>query len=112
MMPDNGWLRTFEDPITLPDGRTLFTLRDVADYITSLPEKETDLPDWQVAMEALLLVSRGGPPMMARIGIMKALNRHVERVFNSDREDTHWGNGSSRETNDRSYLRQHQQTGR
>ena len=111
-MPDNGWLRTFEDPITLPDGRTLFTLRDVADYITSLPEKETDLPDWQVAMEALLLVSRGGPTMMARIGIMKALNRHVERVFNSDREDTHWGNGSSRETSDRSYLRQHQQTGR
>ena len=91
MMPDNGWLRTFEDPITLPDGRTLFTLRDVADYITSLPEKETDLPDWQVAMEALLLVSRGGPTMMARIGVMKALNRHVERVFNPDRKDTHWG---------------------
>ena len=22
---------------------------------------------------------------------MKALNRHVERVFNPDRKDTHWG---------------------
>jgi len=30
-------------------------------------------------------------PMMARIGVMKALNRHVERVFNSDRKETHWG---------------------
>jgi hypothetical protein len=27
----------------------------------------------------------------ARIGVMRALNRHVERVFNPDRKDTHWG---------------------
>jgi len=48
-------------------------------------------PDWQAAIEVLLLVSRGGPTMMARIGVMKALNRHVVRVFNPDRKDTHWG---------------------
>jgi hypothetical protein len=29
--------------------------------------------------------------MLARIGVMKALNRHVERVFNPDRKDSHWG---------------------
>jgi hypothetical protein len=29
--------------------------------------------------------------MFARIGVMRALNRHVERVFNSNRRDTHWG---------------------
>jgi DNA-binding XRE family transcriptional regulator len=29
--------------------------------------------------------------MFARIGVMKALNRHVERVFNPSRKDTHWG---------------------
>ena len=23
---------------------------------------------------------------------MKTLNRHVERVFNPERKDTHWGN--------------------
>src|SRR5258708_13067327 len=28
--------------------------------------------------------------MFARIGIMRALNRHVERVFNPDRKDHHW----------------------
>jgi hypothetical protein len=43
-------------------------------------------------MEALMLVATlGGPTMFARIGVMRALNRHVERVFNSDRKDTHWG---------------------
>jgi hypothetical protein len=35
---------------------------------------------------------------LARIAVIKALNRNVERVFNPDRKDTHWGNGSSRET--------------
>ena len=39
----------------------------------------------------MLLCSRGGPTMMARIGAMKALNRDVERVFNPSRKDTHWG---------------------
>ena len=34
-------------------------------------------------MEALILVATsGGPTMFARIGVMRALNRHVEREFN------------------------------
>ena len=90
-MADKGWQRKFEDPIPLPDGRQLITLGDAADYITSLPKKESDLLEWQTAIEVLMLVSRSGPTMMARIGLMKALNRHVERVFNPERKDTHWG---------------------
>jgi hypothetical protein len=90
-MADKGWQREFEDPIALPDGRQLLTLKDAADYITKLSKKESDLPEWQTAIEVLLLVSRGGPTMMARIAVMKALNRHIERVFNSDRKDRHWG---------------------
>jgi hypothetical protein len=42
-------------------------------------------------MQALMLVARDGPTMFARIGVMRALNRHVERVFNPDRKVTHWG---------------------
>jgi hypothetical protein len=43
-------------------------------------------------MEALILVAEsGGPTMLARIGVMRALNRHVERVFNPDRKETHLG---------------------
>jgi hypothetical protein len=34
------------------------------------------------AIEALMLVADlGGPTMLARIGVMRARNRHVERVF-------------------------------
>jgi len=67
------------------------TLKDAADYIRGCQKKESDLPEWQTAIEVLMLCSRGGPATMARIGVMKALNRHVERVFNPDRKETHWG---------------------
>jgi hypothetical protein len=41
--------------------------------------------------ETLIMASEArGPVMHARIGMMKALNRNVERVF-SDRKDPHWG---------------------
>jgi hypothetical protein len=29
--------------------------------------------------------------VLAHIGVMRALNRHVERVFNPDRKEHHWG---------------------
>jgi hypothetical protein len=67
------------------------TLEDAGNYITKLPKAEHSAPEWQAAMEALLIVARGGPTMFARIGVMRALNRHVAREFNPDRKDTHWG---------------------
>jgi hypothetical protein len=73
----NGWSRHFDDPIVLPSGRKLITLRDRANYITWLPKKEAELPEWQTAIQALMLVAEhGGPTMIARIGVMRALNRH------------------------------------
>ena len=82
-----SWDQEFFDPIVI-NGKTLRTLRDAAQYIRELPKAEHDADEWQTAMEALLLVAaQGGPPMLARIGIMRALNRHVERVFNPDRKD-------------------------
>ena len=72
--------------------RELLALRDAAEYITALAKAQHDAADWQVAMETLLLVAeRNGPEMLARIAVMKTLNRHVEREFNPDRKDTHWG---------------------
>jgi hypothetical protein len=69
------WSKRFYDPIILPDGRKLLTLRDAAEHITTLPKAEHDAADWQGAMETLLLVAeRDGPEMLARIAVMKALN--------------------------------------
>jgi len=86
------WSRTFDDPIPVPRGRQLVTLKDAANYIQKLSKAEQDLKEWQAAVEALLLVvDLDGPTMMARIGMLRALNRNVERVFNPSRKDTHWG---------------------
>jgi hypothetical protein len=86
-----GWKRKFDDPIPLPRGRQLVTLEDAGRYITKLPKAEHEAEEWQAAMEALMLVARGGPTMLASIGVMRALNRHVERVLNPDRKEHHWG---------------------
>jgi hypothetical protein len=87
-----SWSREFDESIPLPDGRTLGSLRDAATYITALSKKEAALPEWQAAIETLILVVRmNGPTMFARIGVMLALNRGQVRVFNPDRKDTHWG---------------------
>jgi hypothetical protein len=60
----------------LPRGRQLVALQDAGTYITKLPKAQHDAPEWQAAMEALLLVAElGGPTMFARIGVMRALNR-------------------------------------
>ena len=86
------WDRPFAEPIELPKGKRLITLRDAALFITKLPKAEHDAEEWQAAMAALLLVAEhDGPTMFARIGVMRALNRHVERVFDLSRKDHHWG---------------------
>ena len=68
------------------------TLRDAADYIMKLPKAEQNLEAWQTAVEALIMAAENrGPLMHARIGMLRALNRNVERVSNSSRKDTQWG---------------------
>jgi hypothetical protein len=85
------WSRAFDDPIPLSRGPQLVTLKDAANYIQKLPKAEQDLEEWQAAVEALLLVVElNGPTMMARIGIIRALNRGYVREFSSSRKDTHW----------------------
>jgi hypothetical protein len=94
-----GWSREFDEPIAVPDGGTLVTLRDAADYITALPDEEAALPEWQAAIEALMLVADlGGPTMFARMGMMRALNRH--HVGSSTRREKNRieGGGNSRGT--------------
>jgi hypothetical protein len=87
-----SWDWEFIEPILLPKGKKLITLRDAALYITELPKAEHDAEEWQAAMQALLLAAEhDGPTMFARIGVMRALNRHVQRVFDPARKNKHWG---------------------
>jgi hypothetical protein len=79
MAAERGWQRKFDDPIPLPDGRELVTLRDAATHITALPKAEAALPEWQAAIEALMLVvEQAGPTMLARVGVMRELNRDIK----------------------------------
>jgi hypothetical protein len=70
-----GWSRRFDEPIPLPRGCQLVTLKDAGNYITKLPKAEHEAPEWQAAMQCLIPVAeKNGPTMMARIGVMRALN--------------------------------------
>jgi hypothetical protein len=86
-----GWGRPFEDPIEV-NGRKLVTLLDAGNYVAALAKKEHAAPEWQAAMEALILIAEGGgPTMFARIGIMRALNRHYVPELNTKGKEPHWG---------------------
>lgn len=54
------------------------SLRDAGEYIAEPLKPVHDAPEWQAAMEALILVAeQGGPTMFAWIGIMRALNHRT-----------------------------------
>jgi hypothetical protein len=46
----------------LPRGGQLVTLEDAGTYITRLSRAEHEAPEWQAAMEALILVATVGGP--------------------------------------------------
>lgn len=77
--------REFFDPIPLPDGRKLVTLKDAGEYIQALPAAVQKTDRWQTATQALLIVVKTGDPMLARMGIMLALDPRGEPVFDKTR---------------------------
>lgn len=69
------WSQAFDDPIPLPDGRELRTLREAADTILALPGQTRQSEHWRVAAQMLLTVAEGrGPLMFADIGMRRAIN--------------------------------------
>ena len=57
-----------------------------------LPKAEQNQERWQTAVRELMIgAERNGIMMLAQIAMLRALNRNVERVFNPDRKDHHWG---------------------
>jgi len=70
MSKPTGWGREFDDPIELP-GRT---------YRLVILKAEQSLLEWQTAIGCLIGAAEG-----------RDFLTHVEREFNPDRKDTHWG---------------------
>jgi hypothetical protein len=53
------WSRHFDEPIHLPDGRSLRTLLDAGQYIASLPRAVHQRSEWQIATGLLLMAADG-----------------------------------------------------
>src|SRR5580692_11156483 len=92
VISDRGWSREFDDPIVLPDGEKLRTLLDAATYITNLPKKESDLPEWQAAIEALILVADRGRTHHVCSHWYDESSKPIRRArVRPPRKDHHWG---------------------
>jgi hypothetical protein len=69
-----SWSRSFDDPIQLPGGKELRTLRDAGEYVAALPKAEHDKPHWQTAAHELMMAAEhSGIVMMAEIAMRQAL---------------------------------------
>jgi hypothetical protein len=88
-----SWDSRFAEPIVLPDGAKLVTLRQaIAHLVKTVAAAERGSPAVLTAAEMLTnAAEHRGPIEFARIGTLQALNRHAVRVFNPDRKATHWG---------------------
>jgi hypothetical protein len=81
-----NWSRRFADPIPIPNGKSLFSLRDAAQYVLALPPAEQQATRWKTAATVLKMVAEtGGNAMMARIGMMKALHHRAPGVAQTPR---------------------------
>jgi hypothetical protein len=69
-----SWSRKFDEPIPLPRGRALVTLKDAGTYIIKLPKAEHGASEWHAAMEVLLSAVEGREPVsLLRIALTLAL---------------------------------------
>ena len=87
-----SWDRPFDQPVPLPSGPPARTLRDAANYIKTLTSSERDTAEWRLAIQMLIDAAEDrGPMLFAKIGILRAAERNVLRVYNPVRKDIHWG---------------------
>ncbi len=72
----------------LLDGTKLGKLREAIAYLGKIIAKaEHDMPEVQTAADLLTKAAdHDGPVEFARIGTLRAINRHVERVFDPARK--------------------------
>ncbi|MEH2562081.1 hypothetical protein [Bradyrhizobium sp. AZCC 2289] len=80
MTQGGGWQRKFDDPIELPDGTRLNTLREAIAYLAkAIPKSERNMPAVTTAAEVLTYAAeRGWPTMLARIGVHEGIEARVQ----------------------------------
>ena len=87
-----SWDRPFPQPVPLPKGPPAQTLRDAADFIRKLSQAERDCQEWRLAIRTLVDAAEDrGPMLIARMGIISALEAHVERALDPTREEVRRG---------------------
>jgi hypothetical protein len=53
-----NWSRRFDDPVPMPDGHTIRTIGEAAEYATKLPKRIGDTEPWQRAAGDLAMASQ------------------------------------------------------
>ncbi|WJR74937.1 hypothetical protein [Bradyrhizobium sp. NP1] len=72
----------------MPDGTKIVTLRDAIAYLAkSIPAREHKLPPVQAAALCVTQAAEnGGSMMLARVGMMQAINRHEKPIHQPRRK--------------------------
>jgi hypothetical protein len=88
-----SWSRKFSEPIELPNGKKLITLRDAIAWLAkSVLGSEHDAQEVQTAAHCVTEAAESnGPMVFARIATLQAINRHKPREFTPSRKPHHWG---------------------
>ena len=92
-----SWDSRFAEPIELPGGVRLASLRDaIVHLVNTVPSSERGTPVILTAAELITSAAeRGGPIKFARIATLRALNRHAEHALNPDIVKTRIGAAAS-----------------
>ena len=87
-----SWDSRFAEPIELPGGVRLASLREaIVHLVNTIPSSERGMPVVLTAAELITSAAdHGGPIEFARIATLRAINRHAVRVPDPSRKDHHW----------------------
>ena len=76
-----SWSLPFSEPIVLPDGSELATLRDAYDHLNNFPKSEQDAEEWKAAAHCLIeAAEHRGAVAFARIGMLRAMRQQANRA--------------------------------
>jgi hypothetical protein len=88
-----SWSRRFDEPINLPDGRKLRTLKEAIAFLAKeIPKSEHTMPKVQAAARMVTeAAENNGPMIFARLGVLQAIYRHEVKQFGTSSKPHHWG---------------------